>query len=1064
MIKNIIHLADIHVMKYKQHEYSKQVSIKTIKQIKSYKKKGFNKNNTRIVICGDIFDKKIHVTNELNNIVAKLLTELSTIFPLIIIAGNHDLNLSNTDRLDSITPIVTAINSKNITYLKHSTCYVDENIRWVCYSCLDNFKKPDCVLDNTKTNIGLFHDILPNSSNSNGYKLSSKHDMEMFEGCDVVLLGDVHKRQELYFNDSKGREIKCVYPSSLRQINKSETLERHGFLVWNVDTLEYDEVDVSHDYGFYNFDCEGQYSFTDGTYKLKNTVNDVDPTATPNITPNGVIYINVNINKLDLIKSVKEEIRNNFLIEFPNVNKKQVKLENITSSIKNELHTDSNVDVSGGLIEDIANYNIQVELIEEYCQLNDIPYDLDMLKRVNTEVEDVLEEKESYDIANRFNIYKHLNLYIKNFLSYEEETIQLDNYKGLTAVTSFPANEGGKTTLFKAISFLLFAKVGVQNEKYEKLFNDVLNEKKLVVRGEIYMKQYNYVIERTLTKGKTIKHNINFHKYHVDLQDQIISLNGATPKETQLNINKIFGSFNNWEISQRINIDTLKSVINTTSSEKNKLLSAHLGLELLDNKSSACKLLRDDFNKKATCKKYDVTTLKNQSESNKKEIVNFNTRLDENKSKIKELTHNKTILEQKIIDEKAKLHIVENYNVDTINKKILQTKKELDQVKQGGLLLKKNTPINPKFDLEKLNNTLNELNTEITCKTEKLGELNAEFKILNNSLKVAENVIECDRCGKIFKETADKINLIKSDIKDKDSEIYSIKLEISKLKNSKTSIDSNIETQNKYITDLRLNEQKIITKRDLYVSKKSVLDDLKTTLDKCISNEKMIEENNVTNRNINKLNGLLNNVSGEISAIKKDNEYLNNNLDNVTKKQREVKMLLDLIYPEIELEKAYTLYLKLYGRNGIGKLVVNKCVNLINEQLDMFLYGKVDFKITLENTEKNDYEFFFHETHGTVQVKRSLSMTSGWQLLCSCLSINFVLANISALPKSTTLSLDEILSSASEDNYEKIQDIIRLGAESYDNIFLISHNHQIQDWCDMNLEILKENGISKIVN
>ena len=64
-----------------------------------------------------------------------------------------------------------------------------------------------------------------------------------FDGYDMVLLGDIHKRQ---FLDDKET---IAYPGSLIQQNFAEAPE-HGFLLWDVDKRKSSFVQVENEYGF----------------------------------------------------------------------------------------------------------------------------------------------------------------------------------------------------------------------------------------------------------------------------------------------------------------------------------------------------------------------------------------------------------------------------------------------------------------------------------------------------------------------------------------------------------------------------------------------------------------------------------------------------------------------------------------------------------------------------------------------------------------------------------------------------------------------------------------------
>lgn len=219
MIKVLIHLSDFHIRTIQLHDlYKRQFEI-FLEDVRS-KVQQFHHNEIRFVITGDINHQKITISNEQLGLTSWFLTEISRIGKIIIIPGNHDFLENNVDRLDTITPIVNLLGNPDITYLKDSGVYEDENIKWVVYSLYQHnvrpeFKKGEGVY------VGLFHGPIQGMSTDLGYTFEDAYDKINFIGCDLVLCGDIHKRSVLYMekeieideNDSKkyiddGWEIK----------------------------------------------------------------------------------------------------------------------------------------------------------------------------------------------------------------------------------------------------------------------------------------------------------------------------------------------------------------------------------------------------------------------------------------------------------------------------------------------------------------------------------------------------------------------------------------------------------------------------------------------------------------------------------------------------------------------------------------------------------------------------------------------------------------------------------------------------------------------------------------
>jgi len=268
MIKSIAHLADIHIRTYRQHDEYKEVFDSLIKDL-NLKFKNFEYLETRIVIVGDLFHQKITVSNEQIMLGSWFLNKLSEIARVIVVAGNHDLLENNLGRVDSITPIIKLIDNENVRYYTESKCYLDDNIVWCNYSIFEENARPNIEnsrIDNPdKKHIGLFHAPLIGAKTDIGYTFEVGESLSHFEGCDFVLLGDIHKRQELEYEG-----IKLVYPGSLVQQNYGESVKSHGYLLWDVESENYEEVDIENNNLFMTFNITSIEDLKNEAEILKN--------------------------------------------------------------------------------------------------------------------------------------------------------------------------------------------------------------------------------------------------------------------------------------------------------------------------------------------------------------------------------------------------------------------------------------------------------------------------------------------------------------------------------------------------------------------------------------------------------------------------------------------------------------------------------------------------------------------------------------------------------------------------------------------------------------------------
>ena len=207
MIKKVVHLADIHIRTFRLHEEYKDV-FKTLITDLTELLKDYKREEIRIVVAGDLVHQKIIISNEQLMLGTWFLRKLEEIAPVVLIAGNHDLLENNKDRMDSITPMVQFLPNTDINYFKESKCYLDDNIVWCVYSIFEENSRPNIEAARTqfgddKTYVGLFHGPLVGSITDIGYEIEHGYNLDIFEGCDIVMCGDIHKRGVLNFKETK---------------------------------------------------------------------------------------------------------------------------------------------------------------------------------------------------------------------------------------------------------------------------------------------------------------------------------------------------------------------------------------------------------------------------------------------------------------------------------------------------------------------------------------------------------------------------------------------------------------------------------------------------------------------------------------------------------------------------------------------------------------------------------------------------------------------------------------------------------------------------------------------
>jgi DNA repair exonuclease SbcCD nuclease subunit len=258
MIKKLTHFSDLHIRLFKDHDLYRDIIRDMLSRFEQIKP-------DRIVFTGDLVHSKNQMTPELIEIVAWVLTECSKIAKTILIPGNHDFLVNNTERLDALSPIINSLNSENIVYYKDRGVYEDENISWCVYSQYQGNIPPD-IVEAKGTKIGLFHGPIQGMKTDLGFDFGEEaYDVEKFNGLETVLCGDIHKRQEFKFKTGKGYMI-----GSPIQQNIGESIGRHGYGIYDVETKEYSYVDLPNPKPFMKFSIKSFEDIENGPEKLQN--------------------------------------------------------------------------------------------------------------------------------------------------------------------------------------------------------------------------------------------------------------------------------------------------------------------------------------------------------------------------------------------------------------------------------------------------------------------------------------------------------------------------------------------------------------------------------------------------------------------------------------------------------------------------------------------------------------------------------------------------------------------------------------------------------------------------
>jgi len=247
MIRTCAHISDIHLRLRHRHKEYKHVFRNLYRELRIRKP-------DIIVVAGDVFHSKNHLSPEAIDMAGDFFNRLAKIAPVYVIIGNHDTIVAQKGRKDSVSAVLKLVDNKEVFLFEKSGLQEVDNIVFGVFDFNDekNFPLHPTRKDD-KIYIALFHGPVNKSEINLNYFLESRYSVDMFDGYDIVMLGDIHRQQDLqgYEPSRKGRKTKPIvsYSGSLCQQNFGESHDK-GYLMWDIPNKSYEFIKVDNDYGY----------------------------------------------------------------------------------------------------------------------------------------------------------------------------------------------------------------------------------------------------------------------------------------------------------------------------------------------------------------------------------------------------------------------------------------------------------------------------------------------------------------------------------------------------------------------------------------------------------------------------------------------------------------------------------------------------------------------------------------------------------------------------------------------------------------------------------------------
>ena len=157
--------------------------------------------------------------------------------------------------------------------------------------------------------------------------------------------------------------------------------------------------------------------------------------------------------------------------------------------------------------------------------------------------------------------------------------------------------------------------------------------------------------------------------------------------------------------------------------------------------------------------------------------------------------------------------------------------------------------------------------------------------------------------------------------------------------------------------------------------------------------------------------------------------------------------------------RVFELFTQATSKNGVPLQVIRSRLPEINAEIASILQGVTGFTAELESAEGSaDMQVYINYGDS----RRIIECCSGMEKMMSALAIRVALINVSNLPKSDMLIIDEGFGSLDSGNVEACNRFLESLKKWFRNILVISHVDAVKDGVDNVLEIRRSNTDARI--
>ena len=1031
----IVHLSDIHFRGLSRHD-------EYVRSFKEFFKIAKRLKPDIIYIGGDIVHSKTQgISPELIDILSWWFTGLAEIAPTHVILGNHDGLILNKDRQDAITPIIKALNNPRLFLYKKSGTYSTgiPGFNWCVFSCFDEEGWESVSPVEGEVNLALFHGGVLGSKTDINWNIEGEVKVDFFDGYDFGLLGDIHKLQ--YLDEEK----RIAYPGSTIQQNYGEDPGK-GFLLWDIkskDEFSSKFYEIPHDMPFVTIEWKGNVPETMKEANMHPNLSRFRVKSETQINQTDIVHLHSEL------KHVKEasEIVYKYDVDFGE------------SSIETSEDSFSTKDLR-------SERTLQILLRDYY---KDAVLSDDEWETLENMLSKHFQNITSVGDAVRNTKWSIKTLEFDNTFAYGKGNyINFESLPGITGI--FGRNRSGKSSIVGTLMYTLFNTTDRGPIKNVHIINSRKGHCKSTVGLGINGKSFK--VERQSVKHQNRRGDVNatthLNFYRSGPEGEMIQdLTEEQRRETEKVVRKYLGTADDFLMTSLASQGQMNTFIRERATSRKMILTKFLDLGIFEKMLESAKDESRDLQsqlKNVPDRDWDVAIYeaKNSLSNNRNKIQTIESELTEKRTLLHELKlelskfDNGDVVTHHDIDSQKDLIKSLKNKKDENNLSLIKLDKEIKTNKDK---LSKITKFKKDFPIEDLNERIEEQRNIETNLLQVKASHEKEKINLENQLRSIAHLSEVP-CGdkfptcKFIKDSYNNKALLEGQrtiLASLDDQIKAFENLLKGLKKEKLE-----EKIKKYNSILSQEVSLLSNRNDLDFQVKKINDSTSSTIQKLKNAKEILEdlESKVVGADIDTkillLKSQIKSVSDDINGVDAKRISLAESVGQLESKLSVLKDEKSKFNSLKESLKLYDLFVNAVSKKGIPLQIIMSQLPAINSEISKILQGVVGFTVDLE-ADPNSNQMDIYINYG--DSKRVIELASGMEKMLASLAIRVALINVSSLPKTDLLIIDEGFGALDEMNVEACNRLLTSLKRWFRNILVISHVDAVKDVVDNVIDI-----------